>query len=173
MGSILLGLGIVVFGGFAYLLRELPRCLREHRAEMWQAVTAQITNGDVRVVYGRFIEYAIGKVGYAYSIDGEYHSGYLTRQSWGEQRAWTFVDACRNLQVMVRYKPNKPDVSALARTDLAIAETGMPMGRSRRYSPWLATLGPVVTLVFGLKTACRSRPVTGLLPKISSSMPSQ
>jgi hypothetical protein len=39
-GSILLGIGIVIFGGVAFLLRELLRQVREHRAEMWQAVSA-------------------------------------------------------------------------------------------------------------------------------------
>ena len=142
IGSILLSIGIVLFGGAAFLLRDLLRRVREQRAEMWQAASAQITSGDVRVIHGRFVDYAIGNVGYAYSIDAEYYSGYLTCQFWDEQLAWTFVDACQNRQVMIKYMPNKPHASTLALRDLPVAETWAcrPMGITHNFSPWLAIL---------------------------------
>ena len=82
IGSILFGIGIGVFGGVAFLLRVLLRRVREHRAEMWQAASAQITSGDVRGVHGRFVDYAIGNVGYAYSIDAESYYFALFPSVW-------------------------------------------------------------------------------------------
>ena len=69
-------------------------------------------------VHGRFLDYAIGKVGYAYSVQDTYYSGYLLRQFWDEQRAWTFVDGCQNQQVMIKYNPNRPQASVLTLRDL-------------------------------------------------------
>lgn len=139
IGSILLSVGIVVFGGIVFLFRELRRSLRERGAEMWQPASAQITSGDVNVIHGRGVDYAIGSVGYAYSVQDTYYSGYLERQFWDEQSAWTFVDGCQNRPVMIKYKPNKPQKSVLALHDLAStgtyefrSSTGTP-----RFSPWL------------------------------------
>ena len=67
--------------------RKMLRCVRESQAEGWQVTSAQVTSGDVTVIHGRFLDYAIANVGYAYSISDAYYSGYVTRQFWDEQRA--------------------------------------------------------------------------------------
>jgi hypothetical protein len=142
IGSIFLSVGIVVFGGIVFLFRELRRNLRERGREMWQPASAQITSGDVKAIHGRGVDYAIGSVGYAYSVQDTYYSGYLERQFWDEQSAWTFVDGCQNRPVMIKYKPNKPQTSLLALRDLCRTETQgfASTARTWRFSPWLALL---------------------------------
>jgi len=142
IGSILLSVGILVFGGIAFVTRELLRNLRERRAETWHPVAAQITSGDVKAIHGRGIDYALGSVGFAYSVQDAYFSGYLSRQFWDEQSAWTFVDGCQNRQVMIRYKQNAPQTSVLALRDTlgtGTYEFGS-RARARSFSPWLALL---------------------------------
>jgi hypothetical protein len=118
VGSLLLSVGIVIFGSAAFGCRQLLRTLRKRSAEAWQAASAQITSGNVTATHGRFVDYSIGNVGYAYSVEGAYYSGYLTLQFWGEQRAWTFVDSGQNLQVMIMYKPERPQTSVLRLRDI-------------------------------------------------------
>jgi hypothetical protein len=142
IGSIFLSVGIVVFGGFAFLCRELLHSLRERRADVWQPTTARVTSGDVTAIHGRGVDYAIGNIGYAFSVQDAYFSGYVTRQFWDEQRAWEFVDGCQNRQVMVAYKPSNPQASVLALRDLSNTDTNgsRRFQRNRPLSPWLGLL---------------------------------
>ena len=113
IGSLVYTAGLAAFGGVAFLFRKILRSFRESQAEGWQVTSAQVTSRDVTVIHGRFLDYAIANVGYAYSISDAYYSGYLTRQFWDEQRAWTFADEYNNRQVMIKYNPSKPQKSIL------------------------------------------------------------
>jgi len=79
VGSVLLGVGILIPGSGAFFFRELLRTLRERRAEGWQPASARITSGDVKAIHGRPVDYAIGNLGYAFSVEDTYYSGYITR----------------------------------------------------------------------------------------------
>jgi hypothetical protein len=68
-------------------------------------------------MHGWFVDYALGQLGYSYQVDGEYYSGYLTRQCNDEQTAWTYVDTWWNRPVVVRYKTSHPETSALREAD--------------------------------------------------------
>ena len=76
-----------------------------------------ITTCNVKAVHGRFIDYALGQIGYSYEANGSYYSGYFVRQYNDEQDAWTFVDANRDRQLLVRYRLDDPSVSVLRETD--------------------------------------------------------
>lgn len=113
IGSLFFTVGLAAFAGAASLFRKTLRFFRERHAEGWQVTSAQVTSGDVTVIHGRFLDYAIANIGYAYLISDAYYSGYLTRQFWDEQRAWTFADKYNNRQVMIKYNPGKPQKSIL------------------------------------------------------------
>lgn len=143
VGSVLLGIGILIFGSAALVCRELLRVLRERRAAAWQPTSGSITSGDVKAIHGRPIDYAVGNVGYAYSVEDVYYSGYLAQQFWDEQRAWTFVDSCQNHQVVIRFKPGNPKISVLALADLSnsgATELFRPIVLARPLGPWLTLL---------------------------------
>jgi len=46
-------------------------------------------------------------------VSDAYYSGYLSRQFWDEQSAWTFADGFKGRQVMIKYNPGKPQKSIL------------------------------------------------------------
>lgn len=143
VGSALFSVGLLGFGAVAYLCREMLRTVRERRSENWQATSAQITSGDVKAIHGLFIDHAIGNLGYAYSVEDTYYSGYLTGQFWNEQRAWRFVDQGQNRQVMIKYKLNKPQTSVLRLLDVLCAksaDTFRPIIRKQQLRPWLTLL---------------------------------
>jgi len=117
IGSLLFTAGLAAFAGAAFLCRKMLRLFRESQAEGWQVTSGQVTSGDVTVIHGRFLDYAIAIVGYAYSISDAYYSGYLIRQFWDEQRAWTFADEYNNRHVMIKYNPSKPQKSILRLAD--------------------------------------------------------
>ena len=113
VGSLVFSAGLAAFASIAFFCREMLRTARERRAENWQAGSAQITRGTVTAIHGRFIDYAIANVGYSYSLEGNYYSGYLTRQFWDEQAAWTFADGStghRPKHVWIMREPRISDV---------------------------------------------------------------
>jgi hypothetical protein len=143
IGSLFFTAGLAAFAGAAFLFRKMLRSFRESQAEGWQVTSAQVTSGDVTVIHGRFLDYAIANVGYAYSICDAYYSGYLTRQFWDEQRAWTFADEYNNRQVMIKYNPGKPQKSVLRLGDQwhsGFSESIRYLARKKAFGPWFALL---------------------------------
>jgi hypothetical protein len=117
VGSILFSLGLGVFSAAAYGWRALTASVQNHGSADWPTAPGRITTCDVKAIHGRFIDYALGVIGYSYDIEGNYYSGYLARQFWDEQRAWTFVDSCRDKSIMVHYKLTNPEASVLRETE--------------------------------------------------------
>ena len=96
VASIFFSLGLTGFAAAVFGFRILLKSARTSWAANWPTASGQITTCNVKAIHGRFLDYALGVIGYSYQIDGNYYSGYLTRQFWDEQRAWTFVDACKD-----------------------------------------------------------------------------
>lgn len=101
------------------------------------------TTCDVKAFQGRFIDYALAVIGYAYEIEDNY-SGYAIRQFWDGQRAWTFADGCRDKSVLTRYKLGKPQTSVLREIDLVAA----PALDRRRMSHPSARFGPGLVILW-------------------------
>jgi hypothetical protein len=107
--------------------------------------SGQITTCDVKTIYGRFLDYAIGSIGYSYQVDGNYYAGYFNRQFWNEQRAWTFVDGWKDKSILVNYDARKPSRSVLRNLE----QTAAPMYAYRR-SP-RQRFGPILALLWFLR----------------------
>jgi len=97
--AIFFSLGLAVFALVVFGFRILLKSARSSWAANWPTASGQVTTCNVKAIHGRFRDYALGVIGYSYQIDGHYYSGYLTRQFWDEQRAWTFVDACKDKSI--------------------------------------------------------------------------
>jgi len=119
-------LALFLFSSAAGCVRRAAQWIRGTRAHQWSTTPGTITTADVAVVHGKVNDYAVGRVGYSYSVDGNYYAGYFTRQFHDEQRAWTFVDSCKNSQVLIRYKPDTPDVSVLRPSDQQVWPAELP-----------------------------------------------
>ena len=101
----------------AFALRRTGRFVRQVGVESWPRANGSITAGSVKVIHGWVVDYALGRLDYSYRVAGEYYAGSFTRQYPDEQCAWDFVDAHRDRPVVVRYKDDNAQASALLDTD--------------------------------------------------------
>ena len=108
---------LIVFAGMAFTLRKMFEAARESQAQNWQIVNGKVMTGDVKTRHGWFVDYALGQMGYAYEVEGNYYSGYFKKVYFDEQRAWSFIDSKKDKSIVVRYKANKASVSAIRKND--------------------------------------------------------
>jgi hypothetical protein len=110
-------LAVALFWPAAFAIRRATRFLRELGADSWPRGNGSITGGDVKVVHGWVVDYALSRLDYNYRAAGEYYAGSITRQYPDEQAAWDFVDARRGKHIVARYKDDNAQVSVLLDTD--------------------------------------------------------
>ena len=113
----------------AFAVRRIARGWREIGTEGWPRADGTITSGDVIVIHGWLIDYALGRLDYCYRVHGEYYSGHLVRQFADEQSAWDFVDARRDEPVLVRHKDDRGEISVVLSSDqmMLSSETPVPL----------------------------------------------
>ena len=119
--EIFAGLAVMAFSFLAFNFRIVATSMRNQRAQDWPSARGTVVSCDVKTYHGRFSDYAVGVLGYSYTVNGEYYSGYFRRQFSDEQAAWSFVDSRRDLAVIVRYKANDPQRSVLRDEDQSVA----------------------------------------------------
>lgn len=117
LAAFVYSVAIAVFYVPALLTRHMIRLIRELGTESWSRADGTITSGDVKVIHGWLVDYALGQLDYCYKIRGEYYSGHLTRQYPDEQTAWDFVDGRRGKPVLIRYKDHDPEKSILRESE--------------------------------------------------------
>jgi hypothetical protein len=111
----------------AFVLRGIGRSFKELGAESWPRANGSITNGNVRVIHGWIVDYAVGELEYSYRAASQYYAGRLARQFPDEQAAWDFVDGHRDQTVVIRYKDDRAESSALLESDQQPRWNGTPM----------------------------------------------
>jgi hypothetical protein len=94
-------------------LRRLPAWLRSIRGAGWPQAEGRVETLDVRT----FSEQSLGEVAYSYLVEGERYAGYFSRQFADEQDAWDFLRPLQGQSIFVRYKPGRPDISAVRVAD--------------------------------------------------------
>ena len=87
--------------------------MRSLRSGSWPISQGRIETVSVKT----FREQALAELGYSYVVEGDRYSGYYSRQFADEQHAWDYVNALQGQLVVVRYKENDLNVSALRDTD--------------------------------------------------------
>jgi Protein of unknown function (DUF3592) len=93
-------------------------------ARSWLTCQGTVEFGSVEERHTRYKNFYIGRLDYSYSVNGEYYSGHLERTFVWEGSANKFVDGMKKQMVFVRYKPDRPERSALLRDD---QPTGWPV----------------------------------------------
>ena len=111
----------------AFALRGIGRSFKEFGAESWPRANGSITAGNVKVIHGWIVDYAIGELEYSYRAGSQYYAGSLTRQFPDEQGAWDFVDGHSDQTVVIRYKDDRAESSALLESDQQPPWNGTPM----------------------------------------------
>jgi hypothetical protein len=114
---------VALFWAPAFILRRVSRFLRETGTDSWPRANGSITSGNVKVIRGWVIDYALGRLDYSYRVAGDYYAGSIIRQYPDEQAAWDFVDARRASHVVVRYRDDNAQASALRDDDQELSWT--------------------------------------------------
>ena len=115
--ALLYSLVIALFWIPAFLVRHLSHVLSEIGVDSWPRANGSVTGCNVKVVHGWVVDYALGRLDYSYRVAGEYYAGSVTRQYPDEQAAWDFVDTRQDKAVVVRYKDDHAQTSALRDAD--------------------------------------------------------
>lgn len=105
---------------------------RRKRAEAWPVTQAHVESWTVSRVGDGQYSYHRGEVAYSSAVCGEFWSGFYTRDFDTEGEAWAFVDALKGKTVLVNYRPDRHDVSALTDSALRAAIPDPAVLRERR-----------------------------------------
>ena len=107
----------------AILLLLVKQALRAYRAATWPVTEGIVETGEVSWGGrgGSTYEYAAAKLGYAYTVNGQYYSGYHAEWFGFAQDAWDYVDSWRGCKMRVRYHPRKPEGSVWREQEQVVA----------------------------------------------------
>ena len=104
-----IGLLLVIWGSLLFLGRLLKRIAWKYCPE----AVACVESVSVFPREDRKHRY-VGGVSYVFSICGQIHSGWCSKNFSTEQEAWEFVAVtCHSRNLRVRFKPEDPDDSLL------------------------------------------------------------
>jgi hypothetical protein len=82
--------------------------LRSYRSSSWPATNGVIETGEVlwggSSLTSTNFEYAAAKLGYAYSVVGQFYSGYHTEWFGTAEESWDYVNAWKGYTMRVRYR---------------------------------------------------------------------
>jgi hypothetical protein len=93
----------------ALFIRRLPALIRSIRGASWPTAQGRVESVKVQTV----AEQSLAEMAYSYVVEGERYAGYYARQFADEQDAWDFLRPLQGQSISVRYKPGRPEVSAI------------------------------------------------------------
>lgn len=109
---------LILLAGVLVLFRVLAwNYVKALLASGWYTVQGVVELGSVAEHEVRFLSYYVARIDYSYSVNNEYHSGYLEKTFLSERSADRFVAGMKGRTVLVRSHPQHPDRSALLTQD--------------------------------------------------------
>ncbi|MGO9087086.1 MAG: DUF3592 domain-containing protein [Terriglobales bacterium] len=86
-------------------------------AHSWPSAQGTILSAQVhRSTDNNILPWA-ANLTYSYIVNGEYYSGYYRMRARNERRAEEKIAGWKDRMVVVRYSPDKPDLSVLLKSD--------------------------------------------------------
>ena len=82
--------------------------------QSWPTSEATVEDANVREVRTRHNHYFVAELGYSYVVNGQFFSGYFTRDFAREPDAWSYANQRRGTKAAVHYHPRRADRSKLA-----------------------------------------------------------
>lgn len=98
--------------------------IRIRQAQSWPSTQGTISGTSVLRKGDRNFRPWVAELVYAYVVGGEYFSGYYRMRARSERRAEEMISGWKNRMVVVRYSPNKPEVSILLSSDQPGGQSG-------------------------------------------------
>jgi predicted DNA-binding helix-hairpin-helix protein len=86
-------------------------------AHSWPSVQGTIVSAQVERSTDNNILPWVANLAYSYIVNGEYYSGFYRMRARSERRAEERIAGWKDRMVVVRYSPDKPDLSVLLKSD--------------------------------------------------------
>ena len=86
-------------------------------AHSWPSAQGTILSAQAQRSTNDTILPWVANLTYSYTVNGEYYSGYYRMRARTERRAAERIAGWKDRMVVVRYSPDKPDVSVLLKSD--------------------------------------------------------
>jgi hypothetical protein len=102
---------IAIFSWF--FIKQLPGRLRILRSRYWETAQGTIETIEVHTFNSERGEHSTADLGYSFHLAGERYAGYYSRQFRSQQAAWDYANRLKHRATVVRYKPGRPEISAL------------------------------------------------------------
>jgi hypothetical protein len=100
--------------GLLFSIKKWPEWIHRALSRSWPTVSGTIESGEVSTIRGRAgRETADATIGYSYTLNGTYYSGYHIETFHDEQAAWSYVDGLKGRSVQVSCNPRRPEISVL------------------------------------------------------------
>ncbi len=114
--------------GFLSLLKDVVLLLapagaaawtwfRFRSAHSWPSAQGTILSTQVRRTGDQYIHPWTASLTYTYVVNGEYYAGAYRLKARTEQRAQEKVEGWKDRMIVVRYSPDKPDLSTVLKSD--------------------------------------------------------
>jgi len=95
-------------------------------AHSWPSAQATIRSTQVIRSGDQYIYPWAANLTYTYIVNGEYYSGAYRLKARTEQRAQEKVEGWKDRMIVVRYSPDKPDLSTILKSDQPGGQIGNP-----------------------------------------------
>jgi hypothetical protein len=117
-----------------YFLKKLYEKWVRRSAKTWP-----ITQGWIEHVRTRTLDKDegkgwVGELAYSYSVNGEYFAGFHHFTARSEEHACKLVEGWKDRNVMIRYRMDKPEISAL----LLDEQVQPAFAQNLKTLPWIA-----------------------------------
>jgi len=90
---------------------------RTRHAHSWPSAQGTIMGAQVRSSTDSYIRPWVGDLSYNYVVNGEYYSGFHRIRARSRRRAEERIEGWKGRMVVVRYSPDKHDLSTLLKGD--------------------------------------------------------
>jgi hypothetical protein len=109
-------LGMIVYFAlgiaFSVWLPKVWCLLQIRKTQSWPEVEGMVVSVNV-TDHG---EGATAEVGYSYRVQSTSYGGFVRRDFLDAQTAWDFAHGCREMKLLIHYKPNRPHKSVVWQT---------------------------------------------------------
>jgi len=86
-------------------------------AHSWPSAQGTIISAQAQATTDSHFQRWVGNLTYTYVVNGEYYSGFHRIRARNERRAEEKIAGWKDRMVVVRYSPDKPDLSVLLKSD--------------------------------------------------------